>query len=158
MVHGIMTQRAFTVPRRVFNMRYSASGMWGQGNYFAVNASYSDGYAHTDSSGHSQMFLAKVLTGDSYACSPDRNLRMPPEKSSYAGAASNVHLEQMRYDTVTGTTSGYTVYMTYDNLKAYPAYLITYQCRSYRRLGIFLNLNTACVVVCLTVSIILCCV
>ena len=120
-----------------FDMRYSASGKWGQGNYFAVNASYSNGYAYKDSSGHSQMFLAKVLTGDSHSCPPNRSLRMPPEKSSYAGAASNVHLEQMCYDTVTRTTSSSTVYMTYDNLKAYPAYLITYQHRSYRRLGIF---------------------
>ena len=31
-----------------FDMRYSASGMWGQGNYFAVNASYFDGYAYKD--------------------------------------------------------------------------------------------------------------
>ena len=61
-----------------FDMRYSASSMWDQGNYFAVNA-----------------------------------------------------------DTVTGTTSGSTVYMMYDNLKAYPAYLITYQRHSYRRMGIF---------------------
>ena len=89
-----------------FDIRYSASSMWDQGNYFAVNASYSDGYSHTDSSGHLQMFLAKVLTGDSHSCPPNWSLRMPPEKSSYAGAASNVHLEQMRYDTVTGTTNG----------------------------------------------------
>ena len=27
-------------------MRYSAPGMWGTANYFAVNASYSHNYAH----------------------------------------------------------------------------------------------------------------
>ena len=30
-----------------FDMRFSASGMWGQANYFAVNASYSNNYAYT---------------------------------------------------------------------------------------------------------------
>ena len=56
---------------------------------------------------------------------------MPPERPSYATAAStDVHLGQIRYDTVNGTTGESTVYMTYDNLKAYPAYLITYEDRS----------------------------
>ena len=29
-----------------FDMQFSASGMWGQANYFAVNASYSNSYAY----------------------------------------------------------------------------------------------------------------
>ena len=116
-----------------FDMRFSASGMWGQANYFAVNASYSNGYAHPLPNGRRQMFLAKVLTGDSHACSSNSALRMPPERPSYTIAASTgVQLSQIRYDTVNGTTGGSTVYMTYDNLKAYPAYLITYEDRSIR--------------------------
>ena len=110
-----------------FDMRYSAQGMWGQANYFAENASYSNSYAHSSSfNGGRQMFLAQVLTGDTHVCSSNGSLRMPPEKSSYATATKKVKLKQMRYDTVCGTTGGSTVYMTYDNLKAYPAYLITY--------------------------------
>ena len=108
-----------------FDMRFSADGMWGQANYFAVNASYSDSYAHTSygytTSRHREMFLAKVLTGDSHDCS-SRSLRMPPLKTS----AEGVELSQVRYDTVTGITRGSRVYMTYDNQKAYPAYLINY--------------------------------
>ena len=47
-------------------MRFSAKGMWGEANYFAVNASYSNSYAHSNGiAGQRQMFLAKVLTGDS---------------------------------------------------------------------------------------------
>ena len=34
---------------------------------------------------------------------------------------SGSQLGQARYDTVTGTTKGSRVYMTYDNQKAYPA-------------------------------------
>lgn len=107
-----------------FDMRYSAQGMWGQANYFAVNASYSHGYAHSMPDGYKQMFLVKVLTGDSYESPPDRSLRKPPMKST--AGSSEVSFLQMQYDTVTGLTGGSRVYMTYDNDKAYPAYLIKY--------------------------------
>ena len=45
-----------------FDMRYSSSGMWGQANYFASEAKYSDGYSHTAPhlNGERQIFLAKV--------------------------------------------------------------------------------------------------
>ena len=108
-----------------FDMRYSAQGMWGMANYFAVNASYSDSYAH-QITGRKEMFLVKVLTGDSYNCPPDSTLRLPPTKHHSAGSSSQLQLSQMKYDTVTGTTHGSQVFMAYDNEKAYPAYLITY--------------------------------
>ena len=106
-----------------FDMRYSSQGMWGMANYFAVNASYSHGYAYT-SGGNRQMFLVKVLTGDSFNCSSNSSLRMPPTKTAAQGG--DIQFEQMKYDTVNGTTGGSQVFMTYDNDKAYPAYLITY--------------------------------
>ena len=103
-----------------FDMRFSASGMWGQANYFAVNASYSDSYAHVHASGYREMFLVKLLVGESYDSAPDSSLRMPPKMRVKRGEL------QTRYDTVTGMTGGSRVYMAYDNQKAYPAYLITY--------------------------------
>ena len=108
-----------------FDMRYGAQGMWGVANYFAVNASYSNSYAHHNISRQMEMFLVKVLTGDSYDCAPNRSLRMPPPKPS-AGTSSQLQFSQMKYDTVKGTTGGSQVFMAYDNEKAYPAYLITY--------------------------------
>lgn len=106
-----------------FDMRFSAQGMWGQANYFAADARYSHGYAYSSNDGNKSMFLAKVLTGDSFRCTTsDTSLRMPPPKSFAAG----VQLGHVQYDTVTGFTKGSRVYMTYDNHKAYPAYLITY--------------------------------
>ena len=108
-----------------FDMRYSAQGMWGVANYFAVNASYSNGYAHHTPNGYKEMFLVKVLTGDSYDCQPDSSLRMPPVKQS-GSSNGKVQLGKMKYDTVTGNTHGSRVYMTYDNDKAYPTYLIEY--------------------------------
>ena len=108
-----------------FDMRYSAQGMWGLANYFAVNASYSHAYAYAKSDGSRQMFLVKVLTGDSHSSTPNRNLRMPPEKQS--GAGGKLQFATPRYDTVTGNTGGSQVFMAYDNDKAYPAYLIQYK-------------------------------
>ena len=108
-----------------FDMRYSAQGMWGQANYFAVNASYSHNYAHPTPDGAREMFLVKVLTGDSYDCPSNSSLRKPPMKAT--GSSGDVSFAQVQYDTVTGVTSGSRVYMIYDNDKAYPAYLVKYK-------------------------------
>ena len=106
-----------------FDMRFSRDGMWGQANYFAVDAYYSDQYAYKRSDSQREILLAKVLTGDSYCCEPDSSLRLPPLKYS-------AQIGQVRYDTITGYIRGsqvtVQVYMTYSNEKAYPAYLIRY--------------------------------
>ena len=110
-----------------FDMRFSAQGTWGQANYFAVNASYSNRYAHKlpDKSGNNQILLIKVLIGDRSSCGSDKHFRMPPEKPSYAAATGRINLCS---DTVTGSIGGSVVYMMdAGTLKAYPAYLITYQ-------------------------------
>ena len=110
-----------------FDMRYSAQGMWGMANYFAVNASYSHNYAHVNTAtGKREMFLVKVLTGESYKCASNRSLRMPPPKPLSADPNDQLQFGQMKYDTVTGETNGSQVFMAYDNEKAYPAYLIQY--------------------------------
>ena len=120
--HGSRSSRAHLIydSEEGFDMRYSSEGMWGQANYFAVKASYSNSYAYELGGGTREILLAKVLTGDSYKCSSDRTLRMPPVKYG------QTRFQQERYDTVEGETSGSTVYMTYSNDKAYPAYLIVY--------------------------------
>ena len=107
-----------------FDMRYCAKGMWGQANYFAASARYSDAYAYAEQNGRKVMFLAKVLTGDTYTSEADKSLRMPPLKD--VTSVVGVQLRQVRYDTVSGYTRGFQVYMTYSNDKAYPAYLIKY--------------------------------
>ena len=122
-----------------FDMRFSHQGMWGQGNYFAESAQYSNSYAYKSfiiSKGNyhqlygissmynalnitRQIFLVKVLTGDSYSSPSDKTLRMPPYKPSLSS-------EKIRYDTVNGTTHGSRIYITYSNDKAYPLYLISF--------------------------------
>ena len=105
-----------------FDTRFSYPGMWGRGNYFAVNASYSDGYAFR-SSGTRKMFAAWVLTGNSICLQPDRTLTKPPFVAEASSSNTSI---QRRYDSVYGITGGTRVYITYDNEHSYPAYLITY--------------------------------
>ena len=114
-----------------FDMRYSKiGGNWGQANYFAEQASYTDNYAHVTSDKKKEIFLVKVLTGHSYIMTEfDRSLRKPPRKSRLS---SEDDLQPLHYDTVSGYVGTIAnnfcskVYMTYDNDKAYPAYLIQY--------------------------------
>ena len=47
-----------------FDMRFSSDGLWGRGNYFAVNSSYSNSYAFKTRE-VKKMFAAWVLTGNS---------------------------------------------------------------------------------------------
>ena len=106
-----------------FDIRFSQQGMWGKGNYFAVNASYANSYAHSvHGTNKRKLLVAFVLTGLSYNCSPDRSLTMPPYRSEQDDPTSI----RCRYDTVNGAIGGTTVYITYDNTLAYPAYVITY--------------------------------
>ena len=129
--HGTRT----TPPEKVFksekgvDFRFSkAAGLWGEGSYFAVNASYSDNYAHPlASSTTKQMLICKVLTGECYNAETktDRSLRQPPTKPSSGS------FEEERYDSVKGHTNGSYVYIVYDHGKVYPAYLVTYRMPSY---------------------------
>ena len=105
-----------------FDMRFSQAGIWGNGNYFAVNASYSVNYSHPVSGGLRQMFLVRVVIGEAHDCPPNGSLRLPPEKPKTSSLFS-----VERYDSVTGNTGGSRVYIIYDNLKAYPLYLITFK-------------------------------
>ena len=106
-----------------FDTRFSSSGMWGRGNYFAVNSLYSNSYAFKTNAGTRKMFAAWVLTGNSVNLGPDGSLTKPPLVSNPVGSSTSI---QRRYDSVNGTTGGTCVYITYNNDHAYPAYLITY--------------------------------
>lgn len=118
-------------PRKVqqegFDMRMSSeNNLWGKGCYFAVNASYSHQYRFRLSSsgdGQAQIFLARVLTGESKAlAAEDRTLVRPPYQDKLGP-----HGEPIAYDSVNGVTQGSQVYIVYENDLAYPEYLVTYQ-------------------------------
>jgi hypothetical protein len=95
-----------------FDMRFSNQGMWGRASYFAVNASYSHNYAFTTRTKMMQMFSARVAIGKSIVLVANNTHVKPPDG----------------YDTVSGTTGDSVVFMVYENGRAYPEHLITYQC------------------------------
>ena len=104
-----------------FDMRLSKDGMWGKAIYFAENASYADNYAFTTTkSKRKQIIFAYVLVGETVAKSHDANsqaLTRPPKKNPKTFEL---------YDSVQGQTQGSTVFMIYDNNRAYPAFIISY--------------------------------
>lgn len=107
-----------------FDFRFAGQGLWGEGTYFAVNASYSHNYAYTESTNGcetKQMFLALVLTGESCSCPEDRALKKPPLKPRH-----NQMFADERYDSIQGHTGGSEIFVIYEHDKAYPAYLIKY--------------------------------
>ena len=111
-----------------FDVGHSRGRMWGAGNYFAVNASYSHRYAHTKnvlgySVPLSKMLVAKVLTGLAFVSPPRSELRFPPERADTGAREGRV---RRRYNSVQSTTGGSEVYITYSNEQAYPAYVIIY--------------------------------
>ena len=109
-----------------FDFRFASRGMWGEGAYFAVNASYSGnsyGYCRDKKT---QIILAMVLTGDTCCCKSDSTLKQPPQKPHSSNSKSVESFKDERYDSVSGHTGGSDIYIIYDHEKAYPAYLITY--------------------------------
>jgi len=90
---------------------------YGQGSYFACQASYSHNYAGSDSSNYRYMFLARVLVGD-YAVG-NRSLTRPPPKDP-----SNPYGEL--YDSCVNDENNPSIFVIFDNSQAYPEFMITY--------------------------------
>lgn len=115
-----------------FDSCLSSRGIYGMGTHFAVKFEYSHRYAHTLSTGHEQIFLAKVITGIPCECkSADRSLRAPPKKSEYCtppgGTLNSAGFEGEIYDSVSAETSGCKIYVVHETGRVYPAYLVTYK-------------------------------
>ena len=66
--HGCRTTIASeSIKRKGFDIKYAKAGLYGTGNYFAINSSYSvNGYDCPNIDGSYSMFIAKVLIGDPY--------------------------------------------------------------------------------------------
>ncbi|XP_052530868.1 protein mono-ADP-ribosyltransferase PARP14 isoform X1 [Tympanuchus pallidicinctus] len=91
----------------------------GNGTYFAVNANYSaqDIYSKPDTSGRKYMYLARVLTGE--FCVGSRGLVTPPPKHS----ADPTNL----YDSVVDDENSPKMFVIFNDIQAYPEYLITFR-------------------------------
>lgn len=74
------------------------------------------GYARPDVSGHKRMYLARVLVGD--FTQGIAGMIVPPAKSS--GSASDL------YDSVVDDTANPTMFIIFNDIQAYPEYLIKF--------------------------------
>jgi len=98
-----------------FDMRYANSGYFGTGIYFHEKAEYSNGYKFQTNFLTSCMFIAEVLAGEYFLSPKNNSLRLPPIKDQRS---------KIRYDSVKADYDG--IYVIYNNMRAYPSYLLEY--------------------------------
>uniref|UniRef100_A0A8K9XST8 Poly [ADP-ribose] polymerase n=1 Tax=Oncorhynchus mykiss TaxID=8022 RepID=A0A8K9XST8_ONCMY len=117
--HGTCPLIIDTINANGFNRSYAGknAAVYGNGTYFAVEASYSadDTYSVPDSQGQKHMYLCHVLTGD--FTEGQQDMIAPPAKSK-----STTQL----YDSVTDDPTAPSMFIVFNDIQAYPAYLITF--------------------------------
>ncbi|XP_067107878.1 protein mono-ADP-ribosyltransferase PARP14-like isoform X2 [Osmerus mordax] len=117
--HGACYQSIDHIRHNGFNRSYAGknAACYGNGTYFAVNASYSasDTYSKPDPQGQKFMFLCCVLTGD--FTRGQQGMIVPPSKGN-----TNAQL----YDSVTDHPARPSMFVIFHDCQAYPEYLITF--------------------------------
>ncbi|XDV54097.1 hypothetical protein PO909_022466 [Leuciscus waleckii] len=117
--HGTGPDKTDQINHHGFNRSYAGAhgAMYGNGSYFAVDPNYSaQGYSKSDVNRHKRMYLARVLVGDFTQGKP--GLPVPPAKSSNSADL---------YNSVTDNISNPTMFVIFNDVQAYPEYLITFQ-------------------------------
>ncbi|XP_026129270.1 poly [ADP-ribose] polymerase 14-like [Carassius auratus] len=117
--HGTDTYKTDQINNQGFNRSFAGmhGATYGNGTYFAVDPSYSaQGYSTPDAKGHKRMYLARVLVGD--FTQGRKGIRTPPKKS-----LQSVDL----YDSVTDKTNNPSMFVIFNDVQAYPEYLITFR-------------------------------
>ncbi|XP_050971715.1 protein mono-ADP-ribosyltransferase PARP14 isoform X2 [Labeo rohita] len=116
--HGTSKESCTSIMKMNFNRSLAGQNatIYGQGTYFAVNASYSANptYAVPAADGTQCMFVACVLTG--YHTQGQMDMVMPP-----------VRLAQDHYDSVVDNMQNPSMFVVFHDCQAYPDYLITFK-------------------------------
>ena len=117
--HGTSPETVEAICKQNFDWRLHGKNatMYGEGSYFALNASYSDAYAKEDANSCQFMFVAKVLVG-SYTKGHSSYRRPPPKVPS--NPASDL------YDCCVDNISNPTIFVVFDTDQFYPEYIIKY--------------------------------
>ena len=118
--HGTRPEIVDNICKENFDWRlYGRNAtVYGQGSYFAQNASYSDRYATDENNFTSRfMFLADVLVG-SYV-EGDSSMRRPPPKNP-SNPTSDL------YDSCVDDERKPKIFVVFDNEQCYPCYVIEY--------------------------------
>ena len=93
---------------------FALAAAYGNGNYFAVNSSYSVSYAKPNIFGHRYMYLAKVLVGE--FTQGKQGMKAPPKK----GTGTDL------YDSVVDNCHNPSIFVVFPDNQAYPEYLICF--------------------------------
>ncbi|XP_016410818.1 poly [ADP-ribose] polymerase 15-like [Sinocyclocheilus rhinocerous] len=117
--HGTGPDKTDQINNHGFNRSFAGmhGAMYGNGTYFAVDPNYSaQGYSAPDAKGHKRMYLVRVLVGD--FTQGKRGLLVPPARSSNSADL---------YNSVTDNMSNPTMFVIFNDVQAYPEYLINFQ-------------------------------
>ena len=117
--HGTTPDSVEAICKQNFDWRLHGRNAcnYGEGSYFAVNASYSHSYAKRDGNMSQFMFLTKVLVGSyTVGCS---SYRRPPPKQP-------LNLASDLYDSCVNNKSKPTIFVVFDTDQLYPEYIIQY--------------------------------
>jgi hypothetical protein len=107
-----------------FNRSFAGknSTSYGQGSYFARDASYSarvrkggENYSVPNAEGFKFVILCRVLIGD--FCRGSETFKVPPDMPDGT----------RRYDTTVDNTEDPTVFVTYNDAQVYPEYIVKFQ-------------------------------
>ncbi|KAL3970300.1 NAD+ kinase [Sarotherodon galilaeus] len=118
--HGTSEDTVAAINDRGFNRSYAGknAALYGNGTYFAVNASYSasDTYSKPNQNGEKFMYVCRVLTGDFTL--GQKGMVTPPAKKP--GSTD-------LYDSVVDNLANPTMFVVFHDTQAYPEYLITFK-------------------------------
>uniref|UniRef100_A0A8C5Q2L0 Poly [ADP-ribose] polymerase n=1 Tax=Leptobrachium leishanense TaxID=445787 RepID=A0A8C5Q2L0_9ANUR len=118
--HGTDPNTISHVNHHGFNRSYAGknAACYGNGTYFAVNAMYSahDTYSRPDVNGYKYMYLTRVITG--VYCVGTQGMVAPPAK--------NPSNPTDLYDSVTDNMAKPSMFVIFNDIQAYPEYLITF--------------------------------
>ncbi|NWY06730.1 PAR14 polymerase, partial [Nothoprocta ornata] len=118
--HGTSRDSLTLINNRGFNRSYAGinGASYGNGTYFAVNANYSaaDTYSKPDAAGKKYMYLARVLVGE-YSVGRSGAITPSPKNSS-----NSIDL----FDSSTDNVNQPTMFVIFNDIQAYPEYLITF--------------------------------
>ncbi|NXQ57750.1 PAR14 polymerase, partial [Anthoscopus minutus] len=118
--HGTSQESLTFINNHGFNRSYAGmhAANFGNGTYFAVNASYSahDLYSKPDANGRKYMYSARVLVGE-YSVG---------KKGSITPALKSVSNSVDLFDSSTDNMSQPSMFIIFNDIQAYPEYLITF--------------------------------
>ncbi|KAM5170786.1 protein mono-ADP-ribosyltransferase PARP12-like isoform 2-T2 [Mantella aurantiaca] len=115
--HGTDSDKTDAICKENFDWRVCGTNgvVYGQGSYFARDASYSHDYTSPTSEGIRTMFVARVLVGD--FVKGDQKMRRPPQKYN----------SPERYDSCVNNIHDPSIFVVFEKFQVYPEYILEYE-------------------------------